>query len=1023
MPPAAKHVWAAMLLGAPLYSQTTQGVISGRVLDRRTNLPVASAMLTCTGAGIVAQAVSDSGGYYTLPLLSPGEYRLTAGRGDYQAHSVPVDLPVASRLNIDFDLRPLRDVWSAESMRYTYTFNNRIVGFYTTDVASVQPAEVNLAGPESSSLHTSQSYLIDQRMLEPLLLAGRDAYAMLAYLPGVTAQNAASRGLGLSVNGQRPSSSNFLLDGLEINNYLITGHLLPIVPETLLEYRVSTSNFSAEYGRTSGFLANAVTRPGGAQWHGRAYYYLGNEALDANTFRRNLDGLGRLPLKETQPGFSAAGPLPWGSLSGSIAFEYLRVRIGNDPTAVQLTTGPTSFAPVDALDRYLALPRLDWTPRGHRVTLRVALARARQPDFIRSPYPEFSSPLKQDTTTPALIWTATSGARLAHEARLGWTFDDLRFDRAQAHIPVFAATPPLVLPGSPSFYAYRNRNRSWEWSDNLMLITGSHTVKFGGGILARSVDGHFTAGRDPIEFFSSLEDFTAGRVSLKLIGVDRLSGQPYKAPGQRYRQTSFFLFAQDSWRVNQRLFLNYGIRYDSFGPPRNVGPAKDALIRLGPGDTVAARMTSGASVIEAPLEGDQRLHDPDRNDAAGRAGFSFKVRHDGRTLVRGSAGVYYDRPFDNLWQTLRTNLLKLELEVPGSPVAIPVMQFPILTVFQPGLRTPYVIAWFSGLEQRIGESTSVEVDVLGSRGRKLLTTDVVNRQLSVISRSGNPFGRFDPDFDDLHYRANQGNASYRALNVVARRRTSRGLLQASYTWSSSYDNQSEPLAGDFFDLRLTQGFPAVGSSGLAAFSRQFDSSVDWGYSDFDQRHNFVCFSTWDLPGILRGWTISQLAAFRSGFPFTVRAPDGSVTGAPLRNNRADLIAPGQAYQDIPAPGGRLLLNAAAFRAPAEGQLGNTRRNQFRGPGIISVDVSASRTFRLAENAGVKLRVEAFNVLNHANLDNPQSDIGLDNFGLALYGRIGRGPGLFSIAPQGRVLTLAPFTESARQVRILLSLEF
>ena len=107
------------------------------------------------------------------------------------------------------------------------------------------------------------SYVVDPDQIGDLPLQGRDVYTMLVSLPGVTADNGTARGLGISVAGARPSSSNYLLDGVENNNYLVTGPLSPVAPEAIQEYRISTNNYSAEYGRTGGFMANAVTRAGG----------------------------------------------------------------------------------------------------------------------------------------------------------------------------------------------------------------------------------------------------------------------------------------------------------------------------------------------------------------------------------------------------------------------------------------------------------------------------------------------------------------------------------------------------------------------------------------------------------------------------------------------------------------------------------------------------------------------------------------------------------------------------------------
>src|SRR5208282_5771068 len=110
---------------------------------------------------------------------------------------------------------------------------------------------------------------------------------LLVLLPAVAADTTTGRGINVSVAGQRPSSSNFLLDGVESNNYLITGPLAALSPEAIQEYRISTNNYSAEYGRTGSFIANAVTRPGTGAWHGGAWLFFKNTILDANGFQEN----------------------------------------------------------------------------------------------------------------------------------------------------------------------------------------------------------------------------------------------------------------------------------------------------------------------------------------------------------------------------------------------------------------------------------------------------------------------------------------------------------------------------------------------------------------------------------------------------------------------------------------------------------------------------------------------------------------------------------------------------------------
>jgi hypothetical protein len=266
------------------------------------------------------------------------------------------------------------------------------------------------------------------------------------------------------------------------------------------------------------------------------------------------------------------------------------------------------------------------------------------------------------------------------------------------------------------------------------------------------------------------------------------------------------------------------------------------------------------------------------------------------------------------------------------------------------------------------------------------------------------------------------------MTVVGRYRTSRGSLQATYTWSHVIDNQSEPLQGDFFDLNA-QVSSAVSAGGRAAFSRQYDPSADRGNSDFDQRHNFVVFSYWDvsapklsrrLDWFLQGWRLSELAAFRSGFPYNIIGPTNAIKGQGLiANNRPDLVNPSAVFlpNEIPVPGGEKLLSKAAFAPAPVSTLGTLGRNALSGPGFYNLDLSISRSFPLpwiGEAGRLMLRADAYNVLNHANLGNPISNYSDPNFGVAFFGRQGISSG-FPAA--------SPLNETPRQVQLSVKVTF
>ncbi len=1118
-------------------AQTTQSLIAGRVSDSETGLPLGGARIcyeqpaTNTRGSVVATAE----GYYAIPLLPPGQYALraaaeskpgspdpcvpllapersssTAGpvAGLYQPQEVhELRLPVAGRLDLNFDLRPTSSLWQRGLSRsYFFPESETVLTFYGPDVDTSRYGTFIANVGNRGALQATISNVIDPEQLRGLPFSGRDVYTMLVTQPGVASDASTGRGLGLSVHGQRPSASNFMLDGVENNNSLVTGPLTALAPEAVQEYRVSTSNFSAEYGRTAGYLANAITRSGGNAWHGIGYFNFKNDALNANDFERNRLGLQRVPLKESQLGYHTGGPLVRDRLFFSSAFEYLRSRSLQDPQKVKFPTKEVfavgvqgvsadllrqfappvsgdgrSFSvnatvtPPSSLNRFVALERFDYNAPNNRDRLmaRLAISRLERPDFIWSPYEDFSSDLTQPGINLALNYVSQWSPTLVNELRFGFNWDDLGWDRGHPEIPSLVisqtlleigdspedASRPTLLPGSPAFAEYQNVAKNWELNDNVTWMRGPHLLKAGGGLLLRRIDGFLTSGRDgqitfgniftfandgayfpdidpPTIFRASLARDAGGRPAFRLPSYD-----------SEYRYNQYYLFVQDTYRATRRLTLNFGGRYEHFGAPRNVGEIKDHLLTLASGGNILERIAGAA--LAAPASGDQALYAQDNKDFAARFGFSYALDGNTKTLLRGAYGVFYDRPFDNLWQNVRNNRFVLptgfdyETAAGGNrgylaPIGdvLPAyssepftQDFPKITFFDPGLQTGYAQQYFFGVQRELTSSWSVEVNHAGALGRHLITTDAVNRQRTTNSAVavGRPNATYRADF---LYRAGQGISSYNGLTALTNYRSRRGFLQLAYTWGHAIDNQSEPLAGDFFNLFFVSATAGGGGDlSRAAFSEQFNSLGDRANADFDQRHNLVVLSDWDLPAVLasskaapvfRNWRFGQIAAFRTGFPYSVISRAGVIPGSGvIANGRADLLNAGAAAVDRPASdlGGRTLLNAGAFAPAPDGRVGTSGRNAFRGPGLFNVDISVSRAFRpnwLGETGRMTFRADIFNVLNHANLNNPDSLLGSSTFGLARFGRRGADTGFPA---------LQPFNETARQFQLILRLEF
>jgi len=1100
-------------------AQTTRGLISGRVLDGQSRLPIAGAAVcyeheASNTAGIV---YSGRTGFYAIPSLPPGDYNIRVvtnssdaaegtclkslqstgpnqNVGQYQPLQLHgLNLAVAGRIDLSAELRHLSRVWERGlENRYVFPKSEAVLTYYGPDVDTSRYGSFDPNAGNQGALEATLSNVIDPEQVRRLPFAGRDIYAMLITQPGVAADTGTGRGLGLSIFGVRPSSSNFMLDGLENNVPLTSGPLSAVAPMAVQEYRISTSNFSAEYGRTSGFLANAVTRSGGTAWHGVGYFNLRNDALNANDFQRNRAGRPRSALKEVQPGFQVGGPIA-NSVFVSSALEHLRNRTSLEerdfqfPSTQEIASagpitqgllqqyapssssldGSATLRPPKSIDRYLLLERIDYrSPSGKQQLMgRLAFSSQTQPDFIWTPYPDFVSELTQPTFSLALNHTLTIAPNAVNELRGGWSSGELSWDRPHPEIPTLRVrNSQLTLPGSPAFSEFENEVETFELNDNFLWARDRHIVKFGGGLLSRSVDGALTFGRDGLVEFPNARTFLRD-------GVAPRGGQPttlraplsvsdggeldFQIPNyeREYRYQQYYFFAQDTFRATSRLVFNAGIRYERFRAPRNTGSVKDALLTFGDGSDVRERVANAG--LQIGQAGDQQIYAEDANDWAARVGFSWAADKQSRTLLRGSYGIFYDRPFDNLWQNVANNRLVLpasgfDLNLTAgesylAPVAdvLPTLAsdaqgrqlqgFPKLTAFDSNLRTAYTQNFFFGAQHRLRDDWFFETNYVGSLGRKLLTTDVVNRDLSGGDGAN---GRLNPNFNtDFSYRANQGFSSYHAFTFLSRYTPRNGFLQLAYTWSHGIDNQSDPLNGDFFDLVFTNPLfdgPSTASRiDSAAFSEQFNSSADRGNFGFDQRHNLVLYSLWGLPtafgetsvaGVFRDWKISQVAAFRTGFPYSVRGTAGRILGnGVIFNGRADLLDPSAAETDRAAPdrGGKILLNREAFANVAADQfrVGTSGRNAFRGPGLYNVDFSLSRSFQvgwLREDSRLTFRADVFNILNHANLNNPIATLADPDFGLAVYGRR---------ASDSGVRSLAPLNETPRQIQLILRFEF
>jgi len=1062
---------AASALAMPMAAQTTQGLISGRITNSVTAEPVAHAVVTClnpaTNTYLSVSAGSD--GFYVLPLLPPGVYELEVRAPGLKAKGrFELDLGVASTLSLDFVLRPLENILEPILPRTLMLPGERLlVNLYGPDVDQNFWTTYSPNPGQPGKLEASMSYAVRPADIQQLPLEGNNIYSILLAEPGVAASNSTSRSLGISANGMRPSSSSFLLDGLDTNLYLISGPLVTVAPEAVQEYRLSTNSFSAEYGGTAGYIANAVTRAGGAAWHGQAYLNFARGWLNANEFQDNVNGYARRPSRRLRPGFFAGGPVKRDRLFFGLSGEYFGTRDQMNPVDINLPNqslldlagcpaaksiacrllrdyavpastaqdpyvAPVTFEPPEALDRWLALARIDYNSGGERAhgMARAALAHVSQPDFIWSPYPDYLSALRQPVLSMATQWTFTLTPTAINQLTAGWSGERIAWARAHPEVPTLISglgnTLVPVLPGSPAAYGFDNRSRTAEVHDEQVMVLGKQVFKAGAGVLLRRVNDLLNYGQGGEYTFGNVVDFAFDQPAMFTAALSRLAPNFVQPDLDRaYREDQLFGFVEDTLRISPRLVLNGGLRYDNLGGPVSIGPARDSVLEFGAGATIADRVRAAQLV---PAAANSVLYPGANGSFAPRAGFSYDISPNSGTLLRGGFGVFHDRIFDNLWLNARNNsfvfdaagfpVMNADYLTPVSAVLpsyarafgsqFPNLQFPYLTAFQKPMPNGYAENFFLGIQQPAGRNWFLEANGAGSLGRKLITTDVLN------------FNSLEnPKLGPINWLSSQGLSDYYALSVLTAWRGQRGFLQAAWTWSHAIDNQSDPLAGDFFDLLFINPGGSAEQLSNAGFSHPADSSHDRGNADFDQRHTLVLYGSYSPPApalprlrrVFGGWTFSGIGAVRSGFPYSIYAISSDPAVLSTRARAALLPAP------QPVAGGERIFDASTFCAGASCPEPESGRNAFAGPGLVNLDLCLARVLRLrwlGESGAVHLRADFFNALNHPNLNPPGNIPGNSGYGIALYG---------TPAANAGFPALAPLAETARQIQLLVRVTF
>jgi hypothetical protein len=1032
---------------ATISAQGSNARISGQITDPTGRVvPGTEVQAVNIDTNVASSSKSNGSGIYVVSGLIPGRYRLMIRKDGFKMiNKTDIVLNVQDILEQNFALE-------VGSISESITVTDSQINMNTTD--------------------GSVSTVVDRKFAEDLPLNGRSFQTLIQLTPGVipTPVNSLDEGQ-FSINGQRAAANYWMIDGVSANIGANSGASAAaseamggalgglssqggtnslVSVDAMQEFRIQTSTYAPEFGRTPGGQISIVTRSGTNQFHGSLFDYFRNDVLDANDWFADHNGLAKPPELQNDFGGIFSGPILKNRTFFFFSYEGLRLRlpvvlVTTVPSLAARQTAAAALQPI--LNMYPApnsgatvvngtspfnasvsnASTLDaYSIRGdHRLSDKIMLF-AR---FNYSPSQSLSrgggytaNTLSSASTT---ILTGTAGATWTASPSL---LNDLRFnvsktnakftfsadtyggavplaspfttgyspENADVHFNIVALSSGIMSYGKIS----HNTQRQINIVDNLSWQKGSHALKFG-------VDfRRLTPGYDPPSFVQTINFAT---VATAEVGTMQNYNRKAQVPVTLLLR-NLGVFAQDTWRANPRLTFTYGLRWDVDVVPTSIqGPQLAAAINYNDLATLALA-PDGTPLFKTPFW-----------NIAPRFGVAYQLSQasDWQTVLRGGFGVFFDLATSELGNTFNGSypIGAAAGQKGGTYPAPPATAVPppitpgtvatgTLSAFYPHLQLPYTMQWSVALEQGLGGHQSFSVSYVGAAGRRLMQTEfVVSPNVNVAQAL---------------LVGNTSTSDYDALQVQFQRQLSHGLqVLASYAWAHSIDTAS---AGSFGGTGNTLVPTAA-------------ANTDRGDSDFDIRHAFSAAFTYSPPAprfnaftnaILGDWSLQSVIQARTAPPVNVYNSTFFYLFNGLTQIRPDLVPLQPLYLYGSQYIGGRTFNVAAFTNPpldATGNPtrdGNAPRNLLRGYGLSQWDFGVHREFPIEKSLKLQFRAEMFNVLNHPNFSTPSGDISNANFGqpTSMYGA-GLGGGTVG---QGALSTLYQ-SGGPRSIQLALKLSF
>ena len=1044
-------------------AQTGSASISGRVTDQSNAVvPEVEVEIKNVDTNATQVTKTNGDGIYSFPALPPGNYLMNVRREQFRTVSVTgIELHTQDSLARNFILQVGSSAESvtvsanAEHMPTdnpavgllvdrTFVENMPLNGRSFQDLISLAPGTVssNLAA-QTGNGQTSGLFSIN----------GQRDDANYFTVDGISSNT----GLGSAGDVGDPRAQAGVYPAQTVLG--TTQSLISL--DALQEFKIQTSTYDAEFGRQPGGQIQLTTRSGSNELHGSLFDYFRNDVFDANSWLLNFFGIPKPAERQNDFGGTVGGPLKIPGLYDGkdktfyfFSYEGLRLDQPADGSTNVPSLALRQFAAAGLQPFFNSLPLVTGHDNGDQCLLALGqtfsctalwVTGFSAPSSINSVsfrmdeslgekvhlfgryggtpsnQTQLSSGGAQSTETKSNAYAGTVGATI----RFGSTLtNDLRFNYTYTDIAVMAnpvavgggvpyseslLAPPAYsntgantftffttfIPGAhpfaiPVYQTSRGQQHQLNLLDSFTWTHGKHD--FGAGLDYRRLSPF------------NPHTFQFGVAVLSPLAVqqgfaDRLFVSQLRASNPLFNNWS--LYIQDHWKLTARLTLDGGLRWELNPSPG----AADGIYPLA--------LTSGNIAVATLAPNGTPQYHTRYDQFAPRLGFAYQTNgsEDHQIVVRGGFGIFYDTGqalgaagYSSYPFFARVTSPDVPFPLMGASIVPPPLNSPLIPpygelagVSDPNLRLPYTEEWSLSTDLGITSKNVMSVSYLGNAGHRQLFT-------ALYGSSGTPYPP-NPLFTQLYLTNNLGSSNYNALQLQDQGKIgSRADVVLSYTWSHAIDNAST----DFSLLAPLRG------NGDADVRQVLNGAVYYTIPGAHQNRA--------LRAVTEGWSISGRVMVQSGNPIDVIQGQYVLSNGVTGNIRPDLVSGVPIYlHNVSGVPGGWELNYAAFNfvptdpntgAPLrQGTLG---RNFVHGPNFWNINTAVQRNFPLRDRLRLAFRVDAFNLLNHANVNSIDPNLA-DGPGF-----FGTGLGVQTTGPSDSSLYASG---SARSLQFMLKLEF